>query len=58
MTAHGAPLGLVLEGGYNVPGQAMWDKYFGSRNAVNLGFGWDGTQHVIWRLAKGESSTG
>jgi len=46
--------GPPTEGAYNVPGDAMWTKYFGSRNAVNLGFGWDGTQHVIWRLAKGE----
>ncbi len=36
------------------PGQFLWDKYFGSRNAVNLGFGWDRTQHVIWRLQNGE----
>lgn len=36
------------------PGQFLWDKYFGSRNAVNLGFGWDRTQHVIWRLNNGE----
>jgi len=36
------------------PGQFLWDKYFGSRNAVNLGFGWDRTQHVLWRLEHGE----
>jgi len=36
------------------PGQYLWDKYFGSRNAVNLGFGWDRTQHVLWRLEHGE----
>lgn len=36
------------------PGQPLWDKYFGSRNAVNLGFGWDRTQHVLWRLDNGE----
>lgn len=36
------------------PGQFLWDKYFGSRNAVNLGFGWDRTQHVLWRLQNGE----
>src|SRR5690349_1793025 len=33
----------------------LWDKYFGKRNAVNLGFGWDRTQHVIWRLEHGEA---
>lgn len=36
------------------PGQDYWGKYFGSRNAVNLGFGWDRTQHVLWRLENGE----
>ena len=44
--------GGVPEGGG--PGYYLWDKYFGSRNAVNLGFGWDRTQHVLWRLDNGE----
>lgn len=35
-------------------GDFLWDKYFGSRNAVNLGFGWDRTQHVLWRFEHGE----
>jgi len=35
-------------------GQAVWDRYYGTRNAVNLGFGWDRTQNVLWRLANGE----
>jgi len=35
-------------------GDYLWDKYFGSRNAVNLGFGWDRTQHVLWRFDHGE----
>ncbi len=35
-------------------GQYLWDLCFGSRNAVNLGFGWDRTQHVLWRLQNGE----
>jgi lysophospholipase L1-like esterase len=32
----------------------LWRKYFGSRNAVNEGFGWDRTQHVLWRFDHGE----
>lgn len=32
----------------------LWTKYFASRNAVNEGFGWDRTQHVLWRLDHGE----
>ncbi|CAN5424563.1 hypothetical protein BH11ARM1_BH11ARM1_05860 [soil metagenome] len=38
---------------YGGPG-GLWDKFFGSRNAVNLGFGWDKTQHVLWRFNHGE----
>lgn len=32
----------------------LWDKYFRPRNAVNLGFGWDRTEHVLWRFDHGE----
>jgi lysophospholipase L1-like esterase len=35
------------------PGQELWSKYFGGRNAVNMGFGWDKTQHVLWRFEHG-----
>ena len=28
----------------------MWDKYYAPRNAVNMGFSGDRTQHVLWRL--------
>ncbi|MEE8154601.1 MAG: platelet-activating factor acetylhydrolase IB subunit [Phycisphaerales bacterium] len=34
-------------------GKAVWDQYYGSRNAVNLGIGGDRTQHVLWRLDHG-----
>ena len=32
----------------------VWKKYYGHRQAVNMGFGWDRTEHVLWRLEKGE----
>lgn len=32
----------------------LWEKYYASRNAVNEGFGWDRTQHVLWRFDHGE----
>jgi beta-glucosidase len=35
-------------------GKAVWDQYYAPRNAVNLGFGGDRTQHVLWRLNNGE----
>lgn len=35
-------------------GQATWDRFYGKRNAVNMGFGWDRTQNVLWRLEHGE----
>lgn len=35
-------------------GKEVWDKYYAPRNAVNLGFSGDRTQHVLWRLENGE----
>jgi lysophospholipase L1-like esterase len=35
-------------------GQKVWDEFYAPRNAVNLGFGWDRTQQVLWRLDNGE----
>ena len=48
----------LFEGDPNVPGrgECLWRKYYGARNALNLGFGWDRTQNVLWRLAHGEFS--
>ena len=35
-------------------GKLTWDKYYAPRMAVNLGFGGDQTQNVLWRLENGE----
>lgn len=35
-------------------GEAVWNKYYAHRKAVNMGFGWDRTQNVLWRLNNGE----
>ncbi|MBP36027.1 MAG: hypothetical protein CMP31_10445 [Roseibacillus sp.] len=32
------------------PGEPVWEKHFGPLNALNLGFGGDRTNHVLWRL--------
>ena len=32
----------------------VWAKFYGNRDAVDLGFGWDRTENVLWRLEQGE----
>ena len=34
-------------------GQTVWDRHFAPRGAVNLGFGFDRTENVLWRLGHG-----
>jgi lysophospholipase L1-like esterase len=35
-------------------GPDAWRRAFGDLSALNLGFGWDRTQNVLWRLRQGE----
>ncbi|MBI2689252.1 MAG: chitobiase/beta-hexosaminidase C-terminal domain-containing protein [Acidobacteria bacterium] len=35
-------------------GPEVWEKYYGSRQAINIGYGWDRTENVLWRLRHGE----
>lgn len=35
-------------------GPRAWAETFGARRVLNLGFGWDRTQNVLWRLDHGE----
>lgn len=35
-------------------GSAVWEKYYGKRNVLNLGFGFDRTQNMLWRIQHGE----
>ena len=35
-------------------GAAAWQSLFGDTPTLNLGFGWDRTQNVLWRLEAGE----
>jgi lysophospholipase L1-like esterase len=37
-----------------VSGAKAWRRAFGSAPVANLGFGWDRTQNVLWRLRAGE----
>jgi beta-glucosidase len=47
-------VGDSITAGWEKSGKTVWDKYYGSRNAVNLGIGGDRTEHVLWRLENGE----
>jgi len=35
-------------------GKEIWETYYAKRNALNMGFAGDQTQHVLWRLQNGE----
>jgi len=35
-------------------GKDSWQELFGSKPALNLGFGWDRTQNVLYRIQEGE----
>jgi len=32
----------------------VWQRFYGDRNAVNLGFSGDATSHLLWRIMHGE----
>src|SRR4051794_17301978 len=42
--------GDPLDPGRSAGPVELWKRYFEPRHAVNLGFGWDRTEHVLWRL--------
>lgn len=37
-----------------VNGPTAWKHAFGNMPVINMGFGWDRTQNVLWRLRQGE----
>lgn len=37
-----------------VNGEESWVKHFAGKDAVNLGFGWDRVENVLWRVQHGE----
>jgi lysophospholipase L1-like esterase len=46
-------LGDSITQGWEKNGKAAWEKFYGSRKAVNFGIGGDRTEHVLWRLDNG-----
>ena len=46
-------IGDSITHGWEGGGKKYWDKYYAPRNAVNMGFSGDRTQHVLWRLEHG-----
>ena len=43
----------ITEGWETGAGKDIWEKYYSKRKSLNLGFGGDRTEHVIWRLQNG-----
>jgi lysophospholipase L1-like esterase len=46
-------IGDSITQGWESSGQEVWEEFYGSRNALNIGISADRTQHVLWRLEKG-----
>jgi lysophospholipase L1-like esterase len=46
--------GGLPEGAHPANGPKAWEEAFGGIPVLNLGFGWDRTQNVLWRLSYGE----
>ncbi len=47
-------VGDSITHGFEKAGKDMWARYYAPRKAVNMGFGGDRTQHVLWRFDHGE----
>ncbi|MFD1217297.1 glycoside hydrolase family 3 N-terminal domain-containing protein [Microbulbifer celer] len=47
-------IGDSITEGWEKAGKKVWDEYYADRNAVNLGYGGDRTENLLWRLQNGE----
>ena len=47
-------IGDSITQGWENEGKTVWQEYYADRNAVNLGYGGDRTENVLWRLQHGE----
>ena len=48
-------IGDSITHGWENAGKEIWSERFAPRGAMNLGFGGDRTEHVLWRLGLGEA---
>ncbi|MDG1890895.1 MAG: sulfatase-like hydrolase/transferase [Verrucomicrobiota bacterium] len=47
-------IGDSITQGWEGSGQSVWDQFYAERKSINLGFSGDRTEHVVWRLNKGQ----
>ena len=47
-------IGDSITHGWEDAGRKVWDEHFAPRHALDLGFGGDHTENVLWRLQHGE----
>ncbi|MEM7476803.1 MAG: platelet-activating factor acetylhydrolase IB subunit [Planctomycetota bacterium] len=47
-------IGDSITYGWENGGKEVWNKYYASRNALNIGFSGDRTEQVLWRFDHGE----
>ena len=47
-------IGDSITHGWEGRGKQVWAEFYAKRNAFNIGYGGDRTEHVIWRLQHGE----
>jgi len=47
-------IGDSITQNWETAGKLVWEKYYAQRNALNLGFSGDHTEHLLWRLMNGE----
>ena len=46
-------LGDSITHAWDNKGKKIWNEYYAKRNALNIGFSGDRTEHVLWRLQNG-----
>lgn len=46
-------IGDSITHGFENAGKDVWERHYAARNALNLGFSGDRTEHVIWRIQNG-----